>query len=337
MNTSIVAEISGNHNGSLDNALEIVRSVAGTGIQYLKLQTYTPDTITLPMRGGLFEVSADHQLWAKKNLYDLYSEAYTPWDWHKPIFDAAKSYGLTPFSTPFDETAVDFLEELDVPIYKIASLEIVDLPLIEKVAKTGKPMIISTGTATLGEIEEAVSTAKKSGCRDLSLMLCTSSYPAKLEDCNLSRIPILRSIFKVPVGYSDHTLGSTASMTAVALGATIIEKHVALSIAGKGVDSDFSLDLSDAREFVRRIAEVEAVIGSSDTWRSNSESESLRHRPSIYITKDVKAGELATSQNIATLRPSGGLEPRHFGSLVGRKFTRDISFGTATNWQMFGD
>ena len=246
----IIAEMSGNHNGSLNHALDIVRAVAESGADLLKIQTYTADTITLPVSGGLFDVSYDHQLLGSRNLYDLYQDAHTPWDWHEPIFSLARELGLTPFSTPFDETAVDFLENLDIALYKIASLEIIDLPLIRTVASTGKPMIISTGAATLGEIEEAVVAARDGGCSDLTLMLCTSSYPAKPDDTHLARLRVLKDLFGTKVGLSDHTNGIYTSLAAVALGADFIEKHVTLDRNWGGVDSEFSIEPNELEQLV---------------------------------------------------------------------------------------
>ena len=323
----IIAEMSGNHNGSLEKALEIVRAVSRSGAHYLKIQTYTADTITLPVSGGLFNVSDDHEIWGSRNLYDLYTEAHTPWEWHKPIFDLATDLGLIPFSTPFDETAVDFLEELDVQLYKIASLEVIDTPLIKRVAETGKPMIISTGTATLGEIEDAVAAARNGGCLDLTLMLCTSSYPALPADTHLARIAILKNLFNVDVGLSDHTKGINVSIAAIALGAQYIEKHVKLDKNDIGVDSTFSINAEELASLVAANQEVVDALGNAFTWRKSTELESLRHRPSIYITRNVKKGEVVTSQNIRTIRPSGGLKPKYFDSLLGKRFSRNAEIG----------
>jgi N-acetylneuraminate synthase len=330
----VIAEMSGNHNGSLENALKIVREVAATGAHYLKIQTYTADTITLPVSGGLFEVSAGHELWGSKTLYDLYTEAHTPWEWHKPIFDLCRKLGVVPFSTPFDETAVEFLEKLDVPLYKIASLEIVDTPLIRLVANTGKPMIISTGTATLGEIEDAVVAARLGGCNELTLMLCTSSYPAKPIDTHLARIRTLQEMFDVEVGLSDHTMGINVAIGAIALGATLIEKHVTLDRNDGGVDSAFSLEPHELAALVIAAEEVSEAIGNSHTWQKSAESESLRHRPSIYITDSVSTNQTITLANIRTVRPSGGLEPKYLDQVLGRKYSKEAKMGTPLTWDM---
>jgi pseudaminic acid synthase len=330
----IVAEMSGNHNGSLEMALNIVRKVAEAGAHYLKLQTYTADTITLPVKGEMFEVSANHELWSSKTLYDLYSEAHTPWEWHKPIFALSRELGIVPFSTPFDETAVEFLENLEVPIYKIASLEIVDIPLIRLVASTGKPMIISTGTASLGEIEDAVNAARQSGCNDLTLMLCTSSYPAKPEDAHLARIGILRDTFNVKVGLSDHTLGINVAVAGIALGVSIIEKHVTLDRKLGGVDSAFSLEPHELAQLVAAEKQVSAAIGNAHSWRKEVEFESLRHRPSIYITDTVAAKDEITLKNIRTVRPSGGIKPKYLNEVLGRRFSKSANPGTPLTWDM---
>lgn len=333
----IIAEMSGNHNGSLNHALGIVRAVAMAGADLLKIQTYTADTITLPVSGGLFAVSDNHQLWGSRNLYDLYQEAHTPWEWHEPIFSLARELGVTPFSTPFDETAVDFLENLDISLYKIASLEIIDLPLIRTVASTGKPMIISTGAATLGEIEEAVDAARDGGCKDLTLMLCTSSYPAKPEDTHLARLNVLKDLFNTKIGLSDHTKGIYTALAAVALGAEFIEKHVTLNRGEGGVDSEFSIEPHELTQLVLGAKEVVCSIGDSSSWRKVSESESLRHRPSIYVTQKVSKGETVTLENVRTVRPSGGIEPKFLPMVLGRRFLCDSDLGTPLNWSMISN
>lgn len=320
--------MSGNHNGSLESALKIVEEVAKSGAEYLKLQTYTPDTITLPISGGLFQVSGSHPLWGSRTLYDLYQEAHTPWEWHEPIFKRAKELGLIPFSTPFDETAVAFLEKLDVELYKIASLEIVDLPLIGLVASTGKPMIISTGTATVSEIAAAVEAARENGCNDLTLLICTSSYPARAEDSNLLRMQTLRDLFDVKVGFSDHTIGINVAIAAAALGAEFIEKHVTLDRKSGGVDSNFSIEPDELRELVQGVQEAKSARGITSVWGLQSESESIRHRPSLYVTQSVSQGELVSDQNIRSVRPSGGLEPRYLGAVIGKRFTKSAAPGT---------
>lgn len=330
----IIVEMSGNHNGSLGRALEIVRAVAAAGADLLKIQTYTADTITLPVSGGLFDVSDNHQLWGSRNLYDLYKEAHTPWEWHEPIFALARELGMTPFSTPFDETAVDFLESLDTPLYKIASLEIIDLPLIRRVARTTKPLIISTGAATLGEIEEAVEAARSSGCSDLTLMLCTSSYPAKPQDAHLARIDVLKDLFGTKVGLSDHTHGINTSLAAAALGSEYIERHVTLDRKDGGVDSEFSLEPAELKQLVLGVREVSSAIGNTQTWRKPAESESLRHRPSIYVTRKVTRGEVVSTDNVRTVRPSGGIEPKYLPTVLGQVFVCEADLGTPLNWSM---
>ena len=330
----VVAEISGNHNGSLARAIEIVHMVAEAGADAVKLQTYTPDTLTLAADSADFRVSSEHELWGGRTLYDLYEEAQTPWEWHAPIFIEARKVGLIPFSTPFDETSVDFLEELDVLLYKIASLEIVDLPLIRKVAATGKPLILSTGAATWTEVADAVTCARSAGCEDLTVLVCTSSYPASAADANLRRLPVLAELLDVSVGLSDHTLGTAVSVAAVAMGATVIEKHVTLSRADGGVDGAFSLDATGFKVLIRDVREAWEALGSADAWRAASEAESLRFRPSLRVTQDVKAGELLSSRNVRSVRPAGGLQPDDFTLVEGRRFIRDAELGTPVTWDL---
>jgi len=330
----VIAEMSGNHNGSLERALAIIEAAAGAGADAIKLQTYTADTITLDVDSPVFQISGEHPLWGGKKLYDLYTEAHTPWDWHGELFNRAAELGMVAFSTPFDETAVEFLEELGAPIYKIASLEIVDIPLIQKVAATKKPMIMSTGTASLGEIEEAVKAARGHGCTDLTLLVCSSSYPAQPADVHLARLSILKSIFGVRVGYSDHTLGVNVALASVALGATVIEKHFTLDKADGGVDSAFSADPAELREIVIGSKEVAVAVGQQDIWLTQAESESLRLRPSLYLTKDVSKGELVSQSNVRSVRPSGGLPPNHSEKVMGRAFRQDATAGTALSWDL---
>jgi pseudaminic acid synthase len=330
----IIAEMSGNHNGSLDRALDIVRSVASSGAHALKIQTYTADTITLDVDRPEFRMSDDHVLWGGRRLYDLYREAHTPWEWHKPIFDLAKELGLVAFSSPFDETAVEFLEDLGVPIYKVASLEIVDIPLIEMIAQTGKPMIISTGTATLAEISEAVQAAQSAGAEDITLLLCTSSYPADPADANLLRMEPLRDIFGVKVGLSDHTMGVGVSVAATALGATVIEKHVTLDRHDGGVDSAFSLEPEELELLVTACKQAFSAVGDSSTWDVASEDESKKFRPSLFVSRNVAAGELVSLDNVRSVRPSGGLPPSELKNVLGRVFRADVSFGTPLSWDI---
>lgn len=332
----IVAEISGNHNGSLDRAFEIVRAAAVAGAHAVKIQTYTADTITLDVDAPAFRVSAGHALWGSRTLHDLYREAYTPWEWHEPIFALAKELGMLAFSTPFDETAVEFLESLDVPIYKIASLEIVDLPLIEQVAATGKPVILSVGTASIAEVADAVEAARRGGCTDLTLLACTSSYPAEPDDANLRRIPAMAEMFGAKVGLSDHTLGVGVSIAATALGASVIEKHVTLRRNDGGVDAAFSLEPEELRLLVDGCDAAARALGSAHVWTTGAESESLRLRPSLYVSADVRAGDVVTLENVRSVRPSGGLPPAELPRVLGRTFSVDAPLGTPVKWELLG-
>ncbi|HWL01229.1 MAG TPA: pseudaminic acid synthase, partial [Microbacteriaceae bacterium] len=281
----IVAEMSGNHNGSLRRALDIVRAAAGSGAHAVKIQTYTADTMTLDVDTPAFRVSPGHPLWGDRTLHDLYTEASTPWEWHEPIFELARELGILAFSTPFDETAVEFLERLGVPMYKNASLEIVDLPLIRQMAATGKPLIISIGTATEDEVAAAVGAAREAGGAemDLTLLACTSNYPASPDDANLLKMPMLRERFGVKVGLSDHTTGIGVAVAAAALGATVIEKHVTLRRADGGVDAAFSLEPEELASLVEAADAAARALGTPDTWNTSAEAESLRLRPSLYI------------------------------------------------------
>jgi pseudaminic acid synthase len=330
-----IAEISGNHNGSLDRALEIVDAMAYAGAGAIKIQTYTADTITLDLDSPSFRISDGHELWASRKLYDLYDEAHTPWEWHKPIFDRAKEHGILAFSSPFDETAIDFLESLDVPMYKIASMEIIDLPLIKMAAQTGKPLIISVGTASLAEVAEAVEAAREGGCVDLTLLACTSSYPALAIDANLQRIPAMRQIFGCKVGLSDHTLGLGVSVAATVMGATVIEKHVTLRRSDGGVDSAFSMEPEEVKLLIDSCTDAALAIGKASVWSTSAEIESLRLRPSLYITKDVVEGEVLSSENVRSVRPAGGLPPKEIHKVLGRKFNKNYSKGTALDWYHF--
>lgn len=330
----IIAEISGNHNGSLERALDIVRAAADAGADAVKIQTYTADTITLNVDSPAFRVSEDHELWGSRTLYDLYEEAHTPWEWHAPIFALAKELGMLAFSTPFDETAVDFLESLDVPLYKIASLEIVDLPLIEQVAATGKPVIISVGTASIGEVADAVEAARRGGCTDLTLLACTSSYPAEPDDANLRRMPVMAEMFGVKVGLSDHTTGFGVSIAAAALGATVIEKHVTLRRSDGGVDAAFSLEPDELRLLVDGCDAATRALGAADVWTTGAEAESLRLRPSLYLSADVAAGDEVTVHNVRSVRPSGGLAPAELPHVLGRHFAVSAAMGTPVGWDL---
>lgn len=330
----IIAEMSGNHNRSLDRALAIVDAAAASGAQAIKLQTYTADTMTLNLHKGEFVISDPTSLWAGRSLYDLYDEAHTPWEWHAPLIERAKSHGMVAFSTPFDASSVDFLESLDVPCYKIASFENTDVALIRKVAATGKPMIISTGMASLTDLDQMVSTARAGGCRDLVLLQCTSTYPATPENTNLATIPHMRDMFGCEVGLSDHTAGCGAAVAAVALGATVIEKHFTLARADGGVDSAFSLEPDEMKTLVVETERARLALGSISYGAGEAEQASLVFRRSLYVVEDVKAGERVTEQNVRAIRPGLGLAPRHFDLVLGRKFLSDTKRGTPLSFDL---
>lgn len=332
----IIAEMSGNHNQSLDRAFAIVDAAAQAGVQALKLQTYTADTITLDVRGGDFEINTEGNLWKGRNLHDLYAEASTPWEWHKPIMERAKSHGMVCFSSPFDETAVDFLEDLDVPAYKIASFENTHLPLIRKAASTGKPLIISTGMASLAELDDAVQTARAAGCKDLVLLKCTSTYPATPENTNIATIPHLAKLFGCQVGLSDHTMGVGVSVAAVTLGATVVEKHFTLSRAEGGVDSAFSLEPAELAALVTETERARQAVGQVRYGPTAAEAKSLQFRRSIYVAQDMKAGEVFTPQNLRIVRPGAGLPPKLIDHMLGKAITRDAPKGTPLSWDLVG-
>ncbi|HEX2825375.1 MAG TPA: pseudaminic acid synthase [Burkholderiales bacterium] len=330
----IIAEMSGNHNQSLDRALELVDAAAAAGAHALKLQTYTADTITLDVSGGEFFIDDKQSLWHGNNLHALYQAAYTPWEWHEPILGRAAKHGMIAFSTPFDETAVDFLETLRVPAYKIASFENVHLPLIRRVAATGKPMIISTGMATLAEIDEAVRAARGAGCRDLILLKCTSTYPANPCESNVLTVPHLRAMFDCEVGLSDHTMGVGAAVAAVAHGASVVEKHFTLSRADGGVDSAFSLEPHELRALVVETERAWQSLGRVAYGAAGAEEKSLAHRRSIYIAADLSAGEVLTRENLRCVRPGLGLPPKFYEDLLGRRVNKDVSKGTPMSWSL---
>jgi pseudaminic acid synthase len=330
----VIAEISGNHNGSLERALEIVKSSALSGVGAVKIQTYTAETITMNVDSQDFQISQEHELWGGRTLYNLYEEAHTPWEWHEPIFELARNLGVIPFSTPFDETAVEFLESLDCPIYKIASLEVVDLPLIEMVASTGKPLIISTGTATLEEVSDAISAAKLGGAKDITALVCTSSYPAKAKDAHLSRMKTIQDSFGVNVGLSDHTLGSAVAVAATALGASAIEKHVTLSRADGGVDSVFSMEPAELKQMILDINDASNAIGDANAWRTDAEQESVRLRPSLRFDGDLANGTVLDATNFRSVRPSGGLHPKEAKNILGKKVNKNVSHGQAISWDL---
>ncbi|CAN7182098.1 pseudaminic acid synthase [Rossellomorea sp. LjRoot5] len=329
----IIAEMSGNHNQSLERALEIVEAAAKSGAHALKIQTYTADTMTLNIENPDFKIEDDKSLWNGKNLYQLYQQAYTPWEWHKPIFDKARELGMIPFSTPFDDTAVEFLEELGVSMYKIASFENTDIPLIKKVASTGKPMIISTGMASVAELDETVKAAKEAGCKDLILLKCTSTYPATPENTNISTIPHMRELFKVQVGVSDHTMGTGVSVASVALGATVIEKHFTLSRSDGGVDSQFSLEPDELERLVVETERAWLSLGEIKYGVTKAEFNSLKFRRSIYVSLDIKKGENITLENIKIVRPGFGIKPKYLTNVLGRKANKDLSKGSPLSFE----
>ena len=336
-NPFIIAEMSGNHNQSLDRALEIVEAAAKTGVQALKLQTYTADTITLDVKEGEFFIDDKNSLWKGKSLYELYEEAHTPWEWHQPIMQRANELGMLCFSTPFDDTAVDYLEALDVPAYKIASFENTHLPLIKKVASTGKPMIISTGMASIAEMDEMVQTVRDAGCEQFILLKCTSTYPATPENSNVLTIPHMRRLFNCEVGLSDHTMGIGASVAAVAHGATVIEKHFTLNRADGGVDSDFSMEPEEMKQLVIETERAWQSLGQIKYGTSPVEKGSLTFRRSLYIAEDMKKGDVFNEKNLRIVRPGNGLPPKYYDVILGRKVNRNVKKGTAVKWEIIGD
>ena len=332
----IIAEMSGNHNQSLERALAIVYAAAKAGAHALKIQTYIADTMTLDLGEGDFLISDKKSLWEGKSLYTLYEEAHTPWDWHKPIFDRCRELGMLAFSTPFDETAVDFLEDMDVPCYKIASFENTDIPLIRKVAATGKPLIISTGMATRDELGETVTAAREAGCEDLILLKCTSTYPASPENTNILTIPHMRSLFGCHVGLSDHTPGTGVAIASVALGATVIEKHFTLARSDGGVDSAFSIEPDELAMLVRETERAWQSLGEITYGPTGKEKDSLVFRRSLYVVEDMQKGELFTRDNLRAIRPGYGLPPKHYEILLGKQVLCDISKGTPVSWDLVG-
>lgn len=330
----IVAEMSGNHNQSLERALQIVEAAARSGADAVKLQTYTADTMTINLSEGDFYISDSKSLWKGKSLYELYQEAYTPWEWHEPIFRKCKELGLLCFSTPFDESSVDFLETLDVPAYKIASFENADLPLIKKVASTGKPMIISTGMATLAELDETVRAIRETGNEQIILLKTTSTYPATPENSNLLTIPHMRELFDCEVGLSDHTMGIGVALASVALGATVIEKHFTLSRADGGVDSAFSMEPEEMRALVEETEKAWLALGRVYYGATEKEKASLKFRRSLYIVKDMQAGEVITKEHVRSIRPGYGLAPKYLEIVIGKKVKRNVMKGTALTWDL---
>jgi pseudaminic acid synthase len=323
--------MSGNHNQSLDKALAIVDAAAAAGAHAIKLQTYTPDTMTL---AGAYTIADEGSLWQGRELYELYQEAYTPWEWHQALFDRAKEKGILAFSSPFDETAVDFLENLNVPCYKIASFENTDLPLLKKVAATGKPVIMSTGVATLADIDEAVRTLREAGCEDIILLKCTSTYPSSPENTNLRTIPHLSQLFHCPVGLSDHTMGIGASVAAVALGASVVEKHFTLSRAEGGVDSAFSLEPQELQALVTESERAFLALGYIQYGVQQAEQKSRLFKRSVYVSRDLAAGEAFTKDNIRVVRPGIGLAPKYYDQVLGKAAKTAIKAGTPLTWDL---
>jgi N-acetylneuraminate synthase len=327
--------MSGNHNQSLESALEIVEIAAKTGVHALKIQTYTADTMTLDLDRDEFFINDPKSLWYGKSLFELYQQAYTPWEWHKPIFDRCRELGIIGFSTPFDFTAVDFLESLDVPFYKIASFENTDLPLIRKVASTGKPIIISTGMAAIAELDETITTAKQAGCQNLILLKCTSSYPSTPKDTNLLTIPHLRDLFDdIQVGLSDHTLGIGVAVASVALGATVIEKHFTLNRADGGVDAAFSMEPQEMKQLVIETERAWQAMGKISYGVTAAEQKSLIFRRSLYIAQNMQSGDILTPDNLRAIRPGQGLPPKYYNLLLGTKIKVDVQAGTPVKWEL---
>lgn len=330
----IVAEMSGNHNQSLNRALELVRAAAAAGVHAVKLQTYTADTMTIDGTGPEFSIGGGTQPWAGSSLYSLYSTAYTPWEWHQPIFDLCQELGLIAFSTPFDSTAVDFLETLNVPCYKIASFENTDVPLLRRVAKTGKPMIISTGLATLSELDELMQTIQDAGCREVLLLKCTSTYPAEPQNSHLRTLPHLQSMFDCPVGLSDHTLGNGVATAAVALGAAVVEKHFTLRRADGGVDATFSAEPEELAELVRETEQAWQALGRIHYGPTPAEENSLVYRRSLYFVTDLKAGDIIREDTVRSIRPGLGLPTKYLDWVVGRRVVADVKRGTPVSWEL---
>lgn len=330
-----VAEVSANHLGSFERACQIVDAAASSGATAIKFQTYTADTMTLDIPE--FAVSKDHELWGGRKLYDLYKEAYTPWEWHSELFAKCRKLGVMPFSSPFDSTAVDLLEKLDVELYKIASLETGDLPLIRRVAETGKPLIISTGATTLEEIKDFVNVVYETGNKDLTLLVCTSSYPSAPADAHLRRMQTLKDQFGVKIGVSDHTLGIGVSLAAIALGATVVERHFTLRRSDGGADAAFSLEPEEFAMLVKEGNSAASSLGSREWLANASENESRRLRRSLYVVQDVKKGDIVTQENMRSIRPGGGAPPKYMDSFLGKVFKFDVSRGTPLTTELIQD
>ena len=333
----VIAEMSGNHNQSLERALEIVDAAAQSGAHALKIQTYTAETMTLDIREREFFISDAKSLWQGSSLYELYEKAHTPWEWHEAIFDRAQQHGLIAFSTPFDKTAVDFLENLNVPCYKIASFENTDLPLIKYVAATGKPMIISTGMATFAELDETVEAAKSAGCKDLVLLKCTSTYPSTPDDSNILTIPEMRKRYRCEIGLSDHTMGIGVAVAAVALGATVIEKHFTLQRADGGVDSAFSMEPQEMAQLVIETERAWQAMGKVHDGPTEKETASLVFRRSLYVVEDMKVGDTFTAKNLRAIRPGYGLAPKFYDHTIGKTVKRDVARGTPLSHDLIAE
>lgn len=331
----IIAEMSANHGQSYDQAAKIIHAAKKAGADAVKLQTYTPDTMTIDYDSEYFRIGKG-TIWEGKSLYELYKEAYTPWEWQPKLKNLANDLNIDLFSTPFDKTSINFLEKMNVPAYKIASFELVDIPLIQRVAKTGKPIIMSTGMATLSEIDEAVTTARGAGCKELVLLKCTSSYPANPAEMNLRTIPHMAEAFSLPVGLSDHTLGIAVPVAAVALGACIVEKHFTLSRTVHGPDSVFSLEPHEFKAMVEAIRITEKAIGSVNYTVTEKESASRVFRRSLFAVNDIKAGDIFTTANVRSIRPGHGLHTRYLTDIIGKKALKDISRGTSIKWDLIG-
>lgn len=332
----IIAEMSGNHNQSLEKALKIVDAAADAGAHAIKLQTYTADTLTINVSHGEFFISDKTSLWEGRSLYDLYQEAYTPWEWHEAIFKRAKERGMVCFSTPFDDSAVDFLEALEMPIYKVASFENNYLPLLKRIAQTGKPVIMSTGAATLADLERAVTTLRENGCKDLTLLKCTSTYPATPLNTNLLTIPHMAELFDCHVGLSDHTMGIGVAVASIALGARVIEKHFTLDRSEGGVDSAFSMEPAEFKMLVEEAQRAYEALGKVHYGILEAEKKSLMFKRSIYIVEDMKAGEVITEKNTRIIRPGLGLPPYLWDNIIGKKVTKDVIKGTALTFELLG-
>jgi len=333
--TYIVAEMSANHGGSIDHALRVVREAKACGADAIKLQTYTADTLTIKSDAPAFRVGKGG-LWSERVLHDLYGEAYTPWEWQPKLKQLADEIGITLFSTPFDESSIDFLAKMDVPVYKVASFEMVDVPLIEKIAARGKPIIMSTGMASLDEIHDAVQAVRRAGNPDLALLKCTSAYPAPAEEMNLRTIPHLAQTFGVPSGLSDHTMGSAVAVAAVALGACIVEKHFCLSRSEGGPDSAFSMEPNELKQLVHDVRMVEKALGRVDFQIGEEEKKSRGYRRSLFVVDDIAEGELLTEKNIRSIRPSGGLAPKFLSEVLGHRAGRALKRGTPLTWDVLG-